>query len=154
MTNQTIKYLEDLKNGETFILTKDVSDEIYELIINLKNLGFLYKSTNYGYSCDFKNRNYLTKLIELKSWEEFLNWLDLQNKNSNTTNDYSGSTIGQINHFSSGKTTVKSPIKQNIVHETDKKNNKKSWIEITSWTIGIIAGIIAIYEFIIKSLIK
>ncbi len=88
MTNQTIKYLEDLKNGETFILTKDRPDEIYELIINLKNLGFLYKSTKYGYSCDFKNRNYLTKLIELKSWEDFLNWLDAQNTNPKIVNDF------------------------------------------------------------------
>jgi hypothetical protein len=154
MTNQTIKYLEDLKNGETFILTKDRPDEIYELIINLKNLGFLYKSTKYGYSCDFKNRNYLTKLIELKSWEDFLNWLDAQNTNPKNVNNFSGSTIGHVNHFSSEKITFKSPITQKTVDETEKKSNKKSWIEITSWAIGIIAGGIAIYEFIIKSLIK
>lgn len=154
MTNQTIKYLEDIKNGETFILTKDRPDEIYELIINLKNFGFLYKSTKFGYSCDFKNRKYLAKLIELKSWSDFLNWLDGQNTNSNMVNDFSGSTIGQVNHLLSENITLKSPITQNTVHKTDKKTNKKSWIEITSWTIGIIVGGIAIYEFIIKSLIK
>lgn len=154
MTNQTIKYLEDLKNGETFFLTKDSPDEIYELVINLKNLGLLYKSTKFGYSCDFKNRKYLAKLIELKSWSDFLNWLDGQNTNSDIINDFSGSTIGQVNHLSSEKITLKSPITQNIVHETSKKTSKKSWLEIASWTIGIIAGGIAIYEFIIKNLLK
>ncbi|MDQ8012878.1 MAG: hypothetical protein REI96_10550 [Flavobacterium nitrogenifigens] len=154
MTTQTINYLEDLKNGETFFLTKDRPNEIYQLVINLKNLGLLYKSTKFGYSCDYKNRKYLAKLIELKSWSDFLNWLDEQNTNSDIINDFSGSTIGQVNQLSSEKFTLKSPITQNIIDETSKKTNKKSWLEIASWAIGIIAGGIAIYEFIIKSLLK
>lgn len=92
---------------------------------------------------------YLSKLIELKSWTEFLNWLEEQNSNSNMIyNNFSNSTIGQVNQ-SSEKINLKSPIKQNIFDKTDKK----SWLEITSWVIGIIVGVVAIYEFIIKKLI-
>ncbi|WP_418512026.1 hypothetical protein [Corallibacter sp.] len=153
MTDETLKYLEDLKNGESITLTKDSPDEISELIINLKNLGLLHKPTKYGFASDFKNRKYLTKLIELKSWTEFLNWLDGQNTESNISNNFSGSTIGQVNQ-SSGNIDLKSPIKQNIKNNTDKIPKTKSVLEIVSWIIGIIAAGIAIYEFIIKSLIK
>ncbi|MGY0393336.1 hypothetical protein ACW5R3_12360 [Bizionia sp. KMM 8389] len=100
MTDETLKYLDDLKNGKPIPLTKDSPNEISELIINLKNLGFLYKPNKYTYASEFNNRKYLTKLIELKSWSEFLNWLDEQKTDSNIVNDFSGSTIGQVNQSS------------------------------------------------------
>lgn len=121
MTNETIEYLKDLKNGDTINLTKDFPDEIYGLIINLKNIGILNKNNRYGYTCDYKNHIYLSKLIELKSWAEFLNWLEEQNSNSN---NFSNSTIGQVNQ-SPGKINSKSPITQKILDKTDKK----SWLE-------------------------
>jgi hypothetical protein len=153
MTDETIKYLERLKDGKSVPLTKDSPSEISELIINLKNLGFLHKSNKYTYASDFKNRKYLTKLIDLKSWTDFLKWLDGQNTDSNIVNDFSGSTIGQVNQ-SSGKMDLKSPIKQKTVHNTANEPKKKSWVEILAWIIGIIAGLVAIYEFIIKNLIN
>lgn len=100
MTYETLKYLEDLKNGKSIPLTKDSPNEISDLIINLKNLGFLYKHNKYTYASEFNNRKYLTKLIELKSWTEFLDWLDKQNTDSSIVNDFSGSTIGQVNQSS------------------------------------------------------
>ena len=72
---------------------------------------------------------------------------------TNITNDFSGSTIGQVNQ-SSEKMDLKSPITQKTVHKTAKEPKKKSWIEILAWVIGIIAGLVAIYEFIIKNLIN
>ena len=147
MTEQTIKYLEDLKNGESFILTKDSNDEISELIVNLKNLGILHKPTKYGFACDFKNRKYLTKLIELKSWSEFTNWLDGQNTDSNIINDFSGSTIGQVNQaaFLKNKETE---IKQTIHHKTHEKQQNVivSFIEKFWWQILIplVIGIVII----------
>lgn len=153
MTDETLKYLEDLKNGKSIPLTKDIPNEISELIINLKNLGFLYKPNKYTYASEFNNRKYLTKLIELKSWTDFLNWLDGQNTDSSIVNDFSGSTIGQVNQ-SLEKIDLKSPIKQNIKNNTDKIPKTKSVLEIVSWIIGIIAAGIAIYEFIIKNLIS
>lgn len=74
------------------------------------------------------------------------------NPNINNTISISDSTIGQVNQ-SSEKIDLKSPIKQKTVHKTDNAPSKKSLIEIASWIIGIIAGFVAIYEFIIKRFI-
>lgn len=145
MTEQTIKYLEDLKNGESFILTKDRPDEISELIVNLKNFGILHKQTKYGFACDFKNRRYLTKLIELKSWSEFTNWLDGQNTDANIVNDFSGSTIGQVNQADFLK-NKKTKIKQIIHPKTHEKQQnaiisfvEKFWWQILiPFTLGIV----------------
>ena len=93
MTEQTKRYLNDLKNAESIPLTSDTPDEIADLIIKLKNIGLLYKVNTNDFACDFKNRKYLTKLIELESWTEFLNWLEGQNTDINISNDFSGSTI-------------------------------------------------------------
>lgn len=153
MGNNTIETLENLKNGRTITLTKDIPDEISDLIINLKNLGVLYKPTKFGYACDLSNRKYLTKLIELQSWEKFLDWTETENSKSNFVNDFSGSTIGQVNQ-SSEKIDVETPITQHTVHKATKEPKKRSWIEIMAWVVGIIAGFIAIYEFIIKRLIS
>lgn len=63
--------------------------------------------------------------------------------------------IGGDNYgIQSSKSDFKSPIKQKTVHKTDNKPNKKSWIEITAWVVGIIIGLISIYEIIIKKLIE
>ena len=40
--------------------------------------------------------------------------------------------------------------KENITNINQTKPSKKSVIEILSWVIGILAGLIAIYEFVIK----
>lgn len=47
---------------------------------------------------------------------------------------------------------LKSPITQKTVHKTGEGARKKSWEEIVAWIIGIITGLVAIYEFIIKGL--
>jgi len=152
MTDKTLEYLEGLKNGKSFTLTKDSPKEISELIANLKNIGVLHKPTRFRYACDLSNRKYLTKLIELKSWSKFLDWSENENSKSEFINDFSGSTIGQVNQ-SSEKMHFKSPITQKTVHKTDKEPSIKSWTEMLAWTTGIIAGFVAIYEFIIKNLI-
>ena len=61
------------------------------------------------------------------------------------------SRIGEINQ-SSEKIALKSPTQQKTVHKIAKTPSKKSWGEITAWIVGIIAGIVAIYEFILKNL--
>jgi hypothetical protein len=47
-----------------------------------------------------------------------------------------------------------SPIIQKIKKNKPTKPPKKSWLEIASWTFGIIAAIIVIYEFWLKHLMK
>ena len=138
MTEQTVKYLEDLKNGESFILTKDSPDEISELIVKLKNVGILYKPTKFSFACDFKNRKYLTKLIELKSWTEFANLLDGQNMNANIVNDFSGSSIGQVNLTDFSKTMI-TETKYTSHSKTHKKQQNVilSFVEKFRWQILI-----------------
>ncbi|WP_204344330.1 hypothetical protein [Psychroserpens algicola] len=70
-----------------------------------------------------------------------------------TNNDFSNSTIGSIAQ-SSRKIEFNKPIKQNIVHKTENTASKNSWIEKLSWIIGIILGLILIYEFIIKQIMS
>ncbi len=142
----TIENLERLKNGQTFTLTKDSHKESAELIQNLNNLGILNKPTRFGYACDLKNRKYLTKLIELKSWEKFLDWSENNNTESNITNNFSGSTIGQLNQSESLK-VERTDIKQRTSPQTPKPNKKSSISPklIEYWwllVIAIIAGII------------
>lgn len=143
----TLQNLERLKNGQNITLTKDSHKESADLIRNLHNLGILHKPTRFGYACDLKNRKYLTKLIELQSWEKFLDLSENENNKSDFINDFSGANIGQVNQ-SSEKMDLKSPVTQKIVHKTAKEPKKKSWIEILAWIIGILAGLVAIYEFI------
>lgn len=48
---------------------------------------------------------------------------------------------------------LNSPTTQNTVHKTIKESNKKSLMEYVAWIIGSIAGLAAIYEFIVKRFI-
>lgn len=48
---------------------------------------------------------------------------------------------------------LNNPTIQNTVHNTDNAPKRKSPIEIISWIVAIIAGCLAIYEFIIKRMI-
>ncbi len=84
--------------------------------------GFLFDG---GFKQDFESKTALSK--------------------QNVINDFSGSTIGQVNQ-SSEKMALKGLFKQKIID----KSKKKSWIEILAWIIAIITGLIAIYEFTIK----
>ena len=147
MDKNTIQALENLKEGKSVTLTKDSPNEISELISNLKNLGILHKPTRFGYAAEFTNRKYLTKLIELKSWTEFLDWLDGQNTDGNITNDFSGSTVGQVNQSDFLK-VEKTEIKQTTQPKTKEmqQNTIFSFIEKFWWQILIplIIGIILI----------
>ena len=46
---------------------------------------------------------------------------------------------------------LKNPITQKTVHKTIE-GSKKSWLEILAWIIGIIVGLVVIYEFVLKGL--
>lgn len=152
LEKHTIDIINRLKNGDSIPLTKSETDEVNEIIPKLKNIGVLYQPKRFEYACDLTNRQKLTKLIEFQSLEKFLNWSDNEKNKSNFINDFSGANIGQVNQ-SSKKMDLKSPITKSIVHNTAKEPKKKSWIEILAWIIGIIAGLVAIYEFILKKFI-
>ncbi|MGB3144465.1 MAG: hypothetical protein WBB24_10170 [Maribacter sp.] len=149
MKDNTIKILEEFMDGKSYTITKDRPEEIRDLLPRLENLGLIKKVGRFKYAADLSNRKHLSKLIELKSWTDFLNWTDGQNTKGQITNDFSGSTIGQVNQ-STKEIEVKSSVTQNV----GEKTGKKSWIEILAWVIGILAGLVAVYEFVIKQFLE
>ncbi|WP_396633586.1 hypothetical protein [Maribacter sp. R86514] len=150
----TLENLERLKNGQTITLTKDSHKESSTLIRNLGNLGILHKPTRFGYACDLKNRKYLTKLIELKSWEKFLEWSENDNSKSDFINDFSGSTIAQVNQ-SESLNVEKTEIKQTNHPKTKEKqqNAITSFIVKFWWQILIPLAIGIILIMIEKGII-
>lgn len=145
MKENTIKVLEDFMDGKSYTITKDRPEEIKDLLPRLENLGLINKVDRFKYAADLSKRKNLSKLIELKSWSEFLNWTEGQNTNGQITNDFSGSTIGQVN-----QSTKEVDVKSKVIQNVENKSGEKSWIEIFAWIIGIIAGLVAIYEFVTK----
>ncbi len=59
---------------------------------------------------------------------------------------------GNNNGIQSSKGDFNGNIKEKIVINDEKKSGKKILLEMLAWIVGIIAGVIAIYEFIIKNL--
>ena len=151
LSKETLSVIEDLFNGGKHPLTKDSPEEISEIINRLKNLGFLYKASKHSYALHHKNRIYIAKLIELKSWNEFNNWLTTKKEEapttSNVTNNFQNSSIGQFNQ-ASGKSLISKP--KNIT----KESSKISPLNKLFWILGILVSLIALYEFVIKHIIK
>ncbi len=141
----TLQILEKLRNGDEAPINKCETDEVVELLIKLRNAE-IAESVKGGVKVSIKNRKYLTKLIELKSWSEFLNWYDGQNNDSNITNNFSGSTIGQVIQSSDKIFVKKNKIKQ-TTHLTKKPSilakiksflSKFWWAVIIPLAVGII----------------
>lgn len=143
LNQETIASLEDLRNGDTISLNKSTPNQVTEVIIKLYNLGFLNKIARFRYAVNSSSRKYLKQLILLKSWSDFLEWLDTQNQDDRVVNDYSGATIGQLNQGNSvkvQKTTIDQSKQQN-----EKRKNKFFSFLINFWwqiliplTIGIL----------------
>nr|WP_298926556.1 toll/interleukin-1 receptor domain-containing protein [uncultured Allomuricauda sp.] len=79
MEERTVEILSNLLGGSSISLTKSNTSEVLELFPKLRNLGILTFSGKSSYHLNFSNRALLKKLIELDSFEGFLNWLDSKN---------------------------------------------------------------------------
>ncbi|WP_143815231.1 hypothetical protein [Maribacter sedimenticola] len=131
MKEETISVLKKLMDGQSYTITKDRPEEIRELIPKLNNLGIINKVERFKYAADFGKRKHLSKLIEIGSWDEFLNWLDGQNTDSVITNNFPNSTIGTIIQ-DSDLTSSKFETTANMVSE--KQLAKKS-LAIRFWEL-------------------
>src|SRR5690606_28353919 len=120
MEQHTINTLTKILDGESIPLTKSETDEVSELLPKLKNLGLLQQHRRFEYAISPNSRKKISKLIELKSWTDFLNWLDGQKTDSNIVNDFSNSTIGQVNQADFLK-NKKTEIDQTIQPKTKEK---------------------------------
>ncbi|MCX2679255.1 hypothetical protein OOZ15_04810 [Galbibacter sp. EGI 63066] len=133
--------LNKLKQGEAIPQTKHTDTELYKTFDRLINLGVLKKEEHL---VKLKNLKLLSKVIELKSIDKFINWNEDSALGKTTiTNNFTNSNVGQFNQ-STEKVDSKNNIKQGV------NTKKRSILEIITWIIGIIAGSIAIYEFFIK----
>ncbi|MEM6737152.1 MAG: toll/interleukin-1 receptor domain-containing protein [Bacteroidota bacterium] len=72
----TIQVLESLLDGNSYTITKDRPKEIMDLLPKLDNLDILRKTDRYKYGINSGGRQQLKKLIQLKSWKDFLSWID------------------------------------------------------------------------------
>ena len=139
MTTATINVLEQIKKGNSYILTKDVENEIYEIILKLNNLGIISKAGN-SYKVNFQKMAYLSKLIELDNFENFLYWLEKEDTNKENL---------RINNviFNKGDKNV---ISVNSEKQENKFEKSLFWIAV----IGIIITILTFLfgDNILKSL--
>lgn len=87
----TLHTIEGLLNGEPYLLNKQSPKEISEVITRLSNLGILSKN-KYSYSVHHDKRRFLTKLLELKYWKSFNDWLDTVESKDNQTSKTSTKT--------------------------------------------------------------
>lgn len=73
MNEFTISELKRLQKGEHIIFTKDTDSELSKIISQLKNLDVLKQEK---FRISVKNSKHLSKIIELKSIDEYLEWLN------------------------------------------------------------------------------
>jgi len=82
MTDDTIKILQQIKNGNGFTLTKDSDDEICDLITRLNGLEIIEKRGK-SYFINYSKISLLTQLIKYKDYGKFINWLENKKENQN-----------------------------------------------------------------------
>jgi len=156
MEEHTINTLNKILDGESIHLTKSETDEVSELLPKLKNLGILQQPRRFEYAISANSRKKISKLIELKSWSYFLNWLDGQNTDSNIfNNDFSNSTIGQFNqseNLSVLKTEIKQVIQPNVKEK--QQNAIISFVEKFWWQILVPLAIVIIGILIERGVIN
>lgn len=145
----TLKVLENLRNGEEAAITKSETNEVHDIIKKLKNAEIAEASTG-GVKVPIKNRKYITKLIELQSWHEFLNWYDEENTNGHTTNYFIGENKGIVNqssNFSNSPQTANTTAK---TQPTTQKNFIKKFWKLISENKLISSIILAIILYLVK----
>lgn len=149
LSKETVSVISDLLNGERYPLTKDSPKEISEVIERLNNLGFLNKFNMHSYAMSHSNRKYLAKLLELKSWNKFEDWLSREEDSPETgvTNIFNESSVGQLNQAIGGSNI------KNLESKTHE-SSKTSWLNKLYWVIGIVVSLIVVYEFVIKQFLK
>lgn len=81
----TLLVLKNFADGESYTITKDRPEEIRELMPKLVNLDIIRKTDRFKYGATSSGRRQLKKLIELKSWEKFLNWINLNDPSLQST---------------------------------------------------------------------
>ena len=146
----TLKVLRKLKNGESIPNTKSESNEVSELLQKLRNLDILNLSSKNGYTILEGKRNGVKKLIELESFDDFLDWYDGQNTNGNTTNYFIGENKGIVNQSSNFSNSPQTNNTVATTQSTSQKNFIKKFWKLISENKLISSIILAIILYIVK----
>lgn len=77
---------------------------------------------------------------------------EMQPKKDNTGINIHGDVIGSMVGSQSFESARLNPTIQKISNNTPTKPPKRSWLERTAWIVGILAALIAIWEFVIKKI--
>lgn len=88
LKKSTIEVLRSLHDGNSYTITKDRPKEIMDLLPKLANLDVIRKTDRYKYGVNRIGRQQLRKLIELKSWKDFLDWIDQKELNKTGSGTY------------------------------------------------------------------
>ena len=145
----TLKVLEKLRNGEEAAITKCETEEVLELLNKLKN-SEIAESIKNGVKVPIKNRRFVTKLIELESWNKFLDWYDGQNTNGNTTNYFIGENKGIVNQSSNFSNSPQTANTTATTQPTTQKNFIKKFWKLISENKLISSIILAIILYLVK----
>lgn len=145
-----LKHLKDNENGKPITLDNFHKNEnlLRSKISELVKLKYISKVAELSLGTGFSVKGLRCEITI--NGIKYLNEIESENKTTINIENYIGRDNNGIQ--SSGNIELKSPFKQKTVNKIAKEPNKKSWIEILSWIIGSIVGLIAIYEFVIKKL--
>jgi len=157
MKSDTLNILEDLKNGQSYMLTKSDIDEVFETLQMLQNFSILKRNIRNEFIINgIENIDKIEKIIQFKNMERFKEWLINQKKENNSIIQINEVKIGQYNKDSNFyKSTNKTIFDKEKNDENSKNFLLKIWNLISenpliSTTVsGLIIALIfyLIYQF-------
>ena len=100
MNPKSLDFLEDIKNGKSYTLTKCSDSEIFELVDFLKNLDIIKKNDGSYSIRGFEMKEKIEKLIEFEDISIFNDWLSSESLKPKIKFEFNNSNVGQINNSS------------------------------------------------------
>lgn len=144
--------LDHLDKERWISFSKDDSAETFKARDKLRAYGLIEEYKRYSWR--LTKDGY--KAIELGGFEK---WYENENKGRHSEFTQPQIKVDNLSIVTGNKNNINQSKLDNSpksVLTTDiksNKENKRSWLEITGWIVGILAGLIAIYEFWLKNLL-
>ncbi len=142
------RFLQNLRKLHGFTITNEIENELEQLWPYMFDEFGNRVGNDVGLKLSNQGKKYIneftttTKLIQ-----------DIERDSAAIYNDYSvtANISGNNNQVLGGRdNAMASPIQPTITNIIPNNPKKRSWLEIVSWIVAIISGVILIYEFLIK----
>lgn len=128
MKSDTINILEDLKNGQSYMLTKSDIDEVFETLQMLENYNILKRNIRNEFIINgIENIEKIEKIIQLNNLDLFKEWLINEKKENSSNIKIKEVKIGQYNNHS---TLINSPNKTLFDKKESSENSKNFFLKI------------------------